>query len=364
MKQTVKSDIVRTRPIKLNYLRENIIFPQLPDATPEPLLITNEIGEIYYVNPAWEKFTGFKFKEVEGKTADIFSDSEQTGRLNKLIRKKLALGKSFVTEEVVGYKKNGEEFIEHATFFAVKKGKRNVFFVQVFHDITQKKSLEKHRKEFFSLASHELKTPITTLKLIIDAIKKKGANDKDYLTKIEILDTEVDRLNELVNQMLDVSRADSNKLKLDVKLVDLNEITEEVVLKMRFLSKRRKIIFKQPKISMNIWGDKYRMEQVLINLINNAIRYSKPTTKITIESYINKKHAEVSVTDQGIGIPRNKLKNVFERYFQVNNTILPGLGLGLFLSREIIKEHKGKIWVKSVIGKGSSFYFSLPLAKS
>jgi PAS domain S-box-containing protein len=241
-------------------------------------------------------------------------------------------------------------------------------------DITERKQIEEERitvdqrkDEFISLAGHELKTPLTSLKGYVQLLTKKtGQGDKvDYAFFLRRIDMQIDKLTKLVGDLLDVSRAQTGKLNYTEEVFALDELVEEIRETLQE-SSRHQLLFEQCT-PLQIYGDRDRIGQVLINLLNNAIKYSPRSDKIIIRTEQENGEAVVSVQDFGIGIAEEDQEKVFERFYRVNDSdqkIFPGLGIGLYISHEIIQRHNGHLWVKSQKGKGSTFGFRLPLHKS
>lgn len=233
-------------------------------------------------------------------------------------------------------------------------------------DVTERKLLERQKDEFISIASHELKTPITTIKSFTQILKmhlnqSKGEKADYYLSKME---NEINRLTILVNDLLDVSKLKVGKLNLLRERVDLGKLAEEIVEDMQAITKTHKIILKSDR-DLYIDIDKYRINQVLINLISNAVKYSPKADKVLVTINKTKDSVSVEVQDFGIGISKKDQQKVFESFYQVNNRIrgsFSGLGLGLYICKEIISRHNGVIWVESVKKEGSTFKFALPLS--
>jgi len=230
-------------------------------------------------------------------------------------------------------------------------------------DITKQKQLDQEKSDFLSMASHELKTPLTSMKIFIDLLKRQQTIDTEkgvyYVDRIK---DQADRLGELTNDLLDVSRIETGKLKLSKDLFELNSLIEETVESLQPFTQKHKInIYHNGPIK--VVGDKYRIYQVLINFLTNAIKYSPQSEKILVKIDEKQKEIVVSVKDFGIGIKKEEQDKIFNRLYQVSDPeekTYPGLGLGLFISKEIIDRHQGKIWVESIKGKGSTFFFSLP----
>lgn len=227
------------------------------------------------------------------------------------------------------------------------------------------KQADKQKDEFLSIASHELKTPITTIKgyaQILNGYLSKNKDSKSlvYVSKLEL---QIDRLGDLIKELLDVSRIQSRKLELNKERFNLTDLVKDVVEDMQYANKSHKIIV-MGEVKKQIMADKHRISQVLINFISNAIIYSPKADKVIVKVFFDHKSVGVSVSDFGIGIKGSHLNKVFERFYQDKNRIRVsngGLGLGLYISKEIIKKHNGKIWARSEKGKGSTFSFNIPL---
>lgn len=247
--------------------------------------------------------------------------------------------------------------------------------VGVMYDITERKFMERQKDEFIGIASHELKTPVTSIKMYVELILQmlKEKEDIQNVDMLQKLDRQVDRLVELINDLLDTTRIDEGKLSLNIKPFDLNELIEECEEAFQ-PTKRHKIIFLAGELKQ-VWADRERIGQVITNLISNAIKYSPESEEIVITSEQIENGVKVSVRDTGIGISKELLPKIFNRFSRIDNPqTFPGIGLGLYISAEIIRRHGGIISVESppkqvsragppskdVEGKGSLFYFTLP----
>lgn len=228
------------------------------------------------------------------------------------------------------------------------------------------RALDKQKDEFMAIASHELKTPVTSIKLYTQLLQHKFALAKDTKSVESIIkmDQQVNKLVGLINDLLDTTKIDEGKLQFNLGICDMNKLSEEVIEEMQ-LTAQHKIEFKKGKIGM-VQADHNRIEQVLVNFISNAIKYSPDAKKVIVKTLMKGKNVIVSVQDFGMGLTPKDQKKVFERFNRAGQEGpggLPGLGLGLYISKEIIQRHNGEIWVESVKGKGSTFYFSLPVVK-
>jgi signal transduction histidine kinase len=253
----------------------------------------------------------------------------------------------------------------------------NLFYLQSFIGITaatfllfssamaERNNLEQRKNEFISIASHELRTPLTGLKGYIQILQQMVTDNKQK-NHLARMDDQVNRLTNLITQMLDSSRIGEGKMNLNFEIFSLTELLDETIDDKRKLSKSHQFQFTK-KPSVFIEADKYRIRQVFENLLNNAVKFSPPKSKIVIELTSEKDHAIISVRDFGIGIDEKYQKELFSRFFQTGEAkrnTSEGLGLGLYISAAILKLHNGQIWVRSRKGRGSNFFVQLPLRKS
>jgi signal transduction histidine kinase len=236
-----------------------------------------------------------------------------------------------------------------------------------FEDITARKKLEKQKDDFIGIVSHELKTPLTSIKAYSQILERHLSDDNDQqgLVFLSKMTSQMERLTQLMASFVNVYKIQNGKLVLHKKNFDLGNLITTVVSDFHYTTKSHVIEYTNTsKIIIN--ADQERIAQVLINLISNAVKYSpnKHKVRVTVSQTVNT--TLTSVEDYGLGIPLEVKEKIFDRFFRVkgkkeNN--ISGLGLGLYISYEIITLHKGKIWVDSVEGKGSTFYFSLPTSK-
>lgn len=237
--------------------------------------------------------------------------------------------------------------------------------VHIARDITERIKLEKQKDEFVAIASHELKTPVTSLKLYGQILKKFfGENqDKRTIEIIDKMDLQTNKLTELVNDLLDVSKIQAGKLQFNYSLFSLKKLVQEAITEMQLTTSAHQITL-QGGTEKRVYADKDRVGQVLINLLSNAIKYSPEAKKISVKIVPNSKSVTVKVKDFGIGIPKEMREKIFERFYRVEaapQSLVPGLGLGLYISSEIIKRLGGELTVESKVGRGSTFSFTLPI---
>ncbi|WP_257454642.1 PAS domain-containing sensor histidine kinase [Archangium lipolyticum] len=221
------------------------------------------------------------------------------------------------------------------------------------------------RDDFLSIASHELKTPLTPLKLHLQMLKQRSATGQPLPPQLaERALAQVGRLSALINDLLDASRVEAGRLEMQRVPVRLREVVREVLAQPRPVNPHHTLEYEECAEDVLVQGDASRLEQVLTNLLENALKYSPTGGKIRVAVTHTGKEARVSVSDSGIGIPADQQAHLFERFFRARNAPISGfggLGLGLYICRDIIERHGGRIWVESEVGRGSTFRFTLPL---
>lgn len=239
--------------------------------------------------------------------------------------------------------------------------------INIFHDVTERKLTEKRKDEFLSIASHELKTPITTIKAYNQLLQKHAGEIQDDKAKnyLDKMSSQINNLTGLIEDLLDVSKIQAGQMTFEQSVFELSTMIKEIAEDIQQTTDSHKIIINRLE-QASIQGDPYRISQVIINLLTNAIKYSPKADRIIVETYVSGENILIKVQDFGIGIPGHYKTDVFERFFRIigpNGEKFPGLGVGLYISKQIIKRHHGKIWVESIHGQGSTFFVALPLAK-
>ena len=224
------------------------------------------------------------------------------------------------------------------------------------------KALNDKKDEFIGLASHELKTPLTSINGYLQMLRRL-ITDNQHQKFLDKANHQVSKLASLVNDLLDVSKIEAGKLKLTIADFDLKEVITDTIELMQQSTSKYTITFRTDLQHCRIAGDAQRIEQVVINLLSNAIKYSPSANLVEVELHEDEENVLVSVRDFGFGIAQEKAKHIFTRFYRIDEVSpnISGLGIGLYLSHEIITRHNGKIWVESPDGmEGSTFYFSLP----
>lgn len=248
--------------------------------------------------------------------------------------------------------------------------------VCVLHDVTEQQKIDRERRQFVSNVSHELRTPLTSMRSYIEALNDGAWRDPEVAPQfLKVTQDETDRMIRMINDLLSLSRMDSGRLQLELELVNLNELFNYILNRFDMMldkdnndtrdTKTKNYTIKRDFTKRDLWVeiDTDKFIQVVDNIMNNAIKYSPDGGVITCRLLETHNHVILSITDQGLGIPKKDLNHVFDRFFRVDKArsrAQGGTGLGLAISKEVIALHHGKIWVDSIEGKGSTFYISLP----
>jgi PAS domain S-box-containing protein len=237
-------------------------------------------------------------------------------------------------------------------------------FTGMFMDITESKLDELRKNDFIGMVSHELKTPLTSLSAYIQMLQAKARKESDSFTSgaLDKANKQVKKMTTMINGFLNVSRLESGKIHIDIQRFDMASLVKEVEQEIIETVTSHQVIF-APVEETFVNADRDKIGQVFNNFISNAVKYSPPGTTINVACVMKGRWVEVSVKDQGRGVSPNDQQKLFERYYRVKDqpSTIAGFGIGLYVCAEVIHRHKGKIWVESEPGKGSTFFFSLPM---
>jgi two-component system phosphate regulon sensor histidine kinase PhoR len=237
--------------------------------------------------------------------------------------------------------------------------------ILVFHDLTRLKQLESARKEFVANVSHELRTPLSLIKGYVETLLDGAMDKPDVSTRfLQTIDRNAERLKLLIEDLLTISELESGRVKLNLQAVPLRPVADKVFadFKARADAKQVKLINQTP--DLRVRADTNRLEQVLGNLIDNAIKYGRPEGRVVVGGNpAPGAQVEIFVQDDGPGIPPEALERVFERFYRVDKARSReqgGTGLGLAIVKHIVQSHQGRVWAKNEAGHGASFHFTLP----
>src|SRR5690625_2650917 len=268
---------------------------------------------------------------------------------------------------IIDFSEDDYVYLLRANFSTVMNEDEQITgFITVISDVTEQEQLERERREFVSNVSHELRTPLTTMRSYIETLTEGAWEDKELAPRfLKVTQNETERMIRMVNDLLQLSRMDQNEYGLKRERVEFAHYFNEVIDRFEInIPEKTTFIRKIPNDSYLVWMDKDKMTQVLDNIISNAIKYSPEGGKITFKVSRRNNQMLVSVADEGMGIPYDRLDKVFERFYRADKARsrkLGGTGLGLAITKELVEAHHGKIWAKSREGKGTTIFFTLPL---
>jgi len=330
------------------------------------ITIYAEDGNIKYQSPSVKQVLGYQEENTNKFDNEHIPDvhPDDTGIKNQMLKDSISRPHEIVKAEFRLQHKDGNYKIMEAVCVNLLHDTRIEGIVANYRDITERKKLEIQKEEFIAVASHELKTPVTSLKAYTQILQQHFEDTGDVYSgnMMNKMLNQIDRLTKLIVDLLDVTKISGGQIQFQEELFDFNELMEEVIDQMQLTTQKHVIIKKLQQTGM-IRADRDRTGQVLINLISNALKYSPEADKIIVSAKMqDTDYLEVCVQDFGIGMTEQMQQRVFQRFFRVSESTsktYPGLGLGLYIASEIINRQGGRIWVKSKGNEGSSFYFIL-----
>ncbi|CAN7362246.1 cell wall metabolism sensor histidine kinase WalK [Peribacillus frigoritolerans] len=267
---------------------------------------------------------------------------------------------------ILDYSKKNRPFVLRGNFSVIQKETGFVNgLITVLHDITEQEKIESERREFVANVSHELRTPLTTMRSYLEALAEGAWKDEEIAPSfLSVTQNETERMIRLVNDLLQLSKMDSKDYRLKTGWVNFNKFYDHIIDRFE-MSKNDDITFKRdlPKEAYFVDIDEDKITQVLYNVISNSLKYSPEGGQVTFRVRASDGFIIVSITDQGVGIPKNVIDKIFDRFYRVDKARarnLGGTGLGLAIAKEMVVAHGGKIWAESVDGKGTTVFFTLP----
>jgi signal transduction histidine kinase len=325
------------------------------ESIPQLAFTTRADGRIEFVNQHWLDYAPSKqaFPLTHPDDVDLTRQWEKT----------VASGKSLELEVRVR-RKDSEDYRFHLLrAIPIREGGSISKWVGTFTDIEDQKQAVKRKDEFISIASHELKTPLTTIKAYVQLLDRSIPQEAPTRMYVERTLAQVQKLDNLIVDLLDLSKIESGKLKFNKKLFSFETTLSNTVEMIRQTYPEYRIT-RKGEADVELYGDEMRIEQVIINYLTNAVKYSPNVKEIQIETQVEpSKRLLVRVKDYGIGIPKDHQSDIFGKFYRVEESAgqFQGLGIGLYICAEIIRRHGGEYGVESEPGKGSTFYFSIPM---
>lgn len=328
------------------------------------LIVLDEKNNIQFLNPVAIKFLNLKQDSLGKKINDALSENEETKGIIKI----LLDGGKIKDLEREEYQLSKDKTIEITTIF-LKEEKKQLGNIIVLHDISREKMVEKLKTEFVSVAAHQLRTPLAAIRWSISLLKDENLSEEDRKDLIEKCAQSNDRMINLVNDLLNVTRIEEGRYIYELELKDIIEIAKSSIGAAMEEAKKKKIdfslILSKEKLPL-VEVDEEKIGLAIQNLVENAVHYTQPGGIVLFKIEYNKDKNELlfTVKDTGVGIPKDQQKRIFTKFFRAENVMrmeTEGSGLGLFITKNIIESHKGKIWFESEENKGTTFYFTLPV---
>lgn len=326
------------------------------------LFLFDERGRIALANPQSEKFFGVSFEEMKNKSVSELSEILNLKPLTDFIGDEI---KDMFRKEL----KISDNLILEISTISVVREQETLGKLIIIHDVTREKTVEKLKTEFVSIAAHQLRTPLSaikwTFKMVMDGDAGDVTNDQKEMLDKGFQSTE--RIIKLVNDLLDVARLEEGRYVYTLESNDLADVVQSVIDPYKEIIQNKGINFefkKPDKEKLSVAVDVEKIKLAIENLLDNAIRYTPAGGKVVISLRRDKNQAEFSVKDSGIGIPKNQHHRIFSKFFRAPTAVTTeteGSGLGLFLVKNIIDTHNGRIWFESEENKGATFYFTLPI---
>jgi len=332
----------------------------------EHTIITDENGTILYANPAAQEITGYSLKEMIGQKSSLWGNRMNKDFYERMWHTIKDEHKVFIGE-INNRRKNGEEYIAHIEIAPVlDENKKIIFFVGIEYDITKAKQIDKSKSEFVSLASHQLRTPLSAINwytemLMDEDVGKLNEKQRDYLQEIY---RSSKRMAALVSSLLNVSRIEMGTFAIEPKSMDVVALIKSIIEDLApQIEKKGQTLTEDYRDVGMINIDPNLMRTIVQNLVSNAVKYTQKGGQIKIS--IDKNHSiTLDVSDNGYGIPQNQQSHIFSKFFRADNAKekeTDGNGLGLYMVKEVVKKAGGRIWFESEENKGTTFHVSIPL---
>ena len=333
----------------------------------EGVLLVDGTGRILLVNDALQRLFSIPSGVTNKTTLEIIRNIELEEAIQESLSKgtKRAFDITLPLSREKTFEVNVVGLSSSPDLINQKEAKRKGA-IAVFHDISRLKDLERIRQDFVANVSHELRTPLTTIKGYAETLLEGAWREEVAFQFIQVIGRHADRLSKIVEDLLTLSKIESKEFQLKGEKVYLSELIDDVLDFVKEEAEKKKICIDAVPVtsSLIIEGDRNILEQVLFNLLDNAIKYGREGGKVTVSALQkDQREIEISVRDNGIGIPKEDLPRIFERFYRVDkgrSQELGGTGLGLSIVKHLVQTHGGKVWAESQLGEGSTFYFTLP----
>ncbi len=342
-------------------------FRHLADILPAKISNALPSGEVTFFNQKWLDYAGMNFEDLRDFGYYQMMHPDEIPVFQAQLAE--AAAKGVALESEMRFKDLNGHYRWHLNIASpvLNENGEIIMWVGSTTDIQRIKEEEQRKSDFIGMVSHELKTPLTSMSGYLQLLKIRTSNEDVFAANmLGKANKQVNKMTTLINSFLNVSRLESGKIQIDKQRFDMAVLVKEAEDEAVSMYNTHRIIF-APMEEIYVNADRDKINQVISNLINNAVKYSPANTLVNVACVTHNGMAVVTVKDEGIGIKKEDQLKLFERYYRVNNdsyTSVSGFGIGLYLCAEIIQRHDGNIWVESEVGKGSTFSFSLPVMLS
>jgi PAS domain S-box-containing protein len=328
------------------------------------LVITTDVhAKITYSSPSSKRIVDYKPEELISKSLYKLLSKGEEGKLQSLFEL-LDTGK--VQDVLLKINSRNKEVITlkgKARFIRGSTEENEPFHIFTMHDVTEREKRDGRKDVFFSTASHEMKTPLTSIKLNAQLLERKlrATGDEESSRTLEIMNAEINKVTRMIDDFFNLAKIKTGKMSFRMEPFMLNDVIKRATSEIQLVSEKHLIDVNMSR-DVEIYGDSDRIGQVIINLLTNAIKYSPEANRVVVSTHNEKESVKVTIKDFGVGIPLKIQDKIFDHFYQYSHTLdKKGLGIGLYIAKAIIDYHGGEIWVKSSPGKGSEFNFTLPL---
>jgi PAS domain S-box-containing protein len=344
------------------------------DATGDAIMVVDAHQHVSAVNPAFESLTGYTAADLTGHPCQfLLQAAKEDGQFLcastcPFLHEK---GDVLPAVDATVMTRDGRQVWVNVVYGPIYDvNGRPAAVVHAIRDISARRELERQKDEFLSTVAHDLKSPLTSIKGFAQLLRRRVAQRggaRDETQGLEVIENQTDRVADMVNHLLDLTRIQMGRLEIRHEPVALTQLAQRVVAQLQITTSGHELSVEAGKDDevVGLWDAGY-VERVLRNLVDNAVKYSPEGGKVTVLVQRTGGEALVAVRDEGIGIDKESLGKVFERYFRSPDARRgpQGLGLGLYVTKSLVEAHGGRIWVESALGWGSTFYFTLPLDRT
>lgn len=340
--------------------RERTQLSAMLSALVEAVIALDDLGKILFLNPAAERLFGVSSSKAKNRP---FLEGLRNSPLNDIFTRALQEHRS-VKQEITIHAPVERTLSVHAVPITYGEGQTGV--LAAIQDITELRKLESVRREFVANVSHELKTPLTSIKGYIDTLLDGALEDPAHNREfLGIIQDHANNLSQLIDDVLDLSAIEAKRVQFRFEAVSLADVLARIVKGVSPMAKAKRVAvqIKIPASLPAVKADREKLTQILLNLIDNAIKFNKTDGRVTVSANEEDGHIEIGVEDTGTGIPPEDLPRIFERFYRADKSHskdIPGTGLGLAIVKHLVEAHNGTIRVESTLGQGSRFLFTLP----